>query len=122
MSLRALAMALLLLLCGGPFAATGPRAAAAGGLAFDDTSIRAAVKACKAESAFFRCPKSEQKYGKMPDWDTSRVTDLSNREAASMNWGALSRSDGLRQSAACCLGSRGYFSLSGSIQAPALVY
>ena len=93
MTLRALAMALLLLLCGGPFAATGPRAAAAR-LAFNNTGIRAAVQACKAESAAFNCPTSEQKYGKMADWDTSRVTDLSNREASSFsaplqwaNWG-----------------------------------
>ena len=53
--------------------------ARAGYAALNDTSIQAAVKACKAENATFHCPKTVLVYGKIQDWDTSKVTSFRNR-------------------------------------------
>ena len=72
------------------------RAHAAAFAALNDTSIKAAVKACKAESggadnksATFDCPKSAKVFGPMQGWDTSKVTSFSDR--AQLSRGPLRR-------------------------------
>ena len=58
-------------------------ARAAGYAALNDTSIKAAVRACKAESggadnkkATFKCPETFKVFGPMQGWDTSKVTSF----------------------------------------------
>ena len=48
--------------------------------ALTNNNIRAAVAQCLAESADGDCPNSP--YGHIRDWDTSAITDMSNRARA----------------------------------------
>ena len=81
---RAGAAATLLLLLLAPLCGRGSRSlAAAAGVYLTDANLTTAISECKKESAAFNCPQSQRTYGRVEDWDVSRVTSLRRGAAAS---------------------------------------